>query len=104
MFFADHAVTLLKLDPLTQELSSTHHEGSLRAPMPGKIVAVLASSDTLLPRGTPLLVLEAMKMEHTISAPEQGKVRRFLYAAGEQVTEGAELVEFEIVSEAEIAP
>ncbi len=104
VFFAAHAVTLLKMDPLAQDVSSTHNEGSLRAPMPGKIVAVLAQLEAVLPRGTPLLVLEAMKMEHTIVAPARGKVRRFLYAVGEQVAEGVELAEFENLSEAEIAP
>ena len=48
-----------------------------------------------LEKGNPLLVLEAMKMEHTIVAPRTGKVVRFHVAAGDQVSEGAELVEFE---------
>lgn len=106
VFFASRALTLLKMDPLAQYASnasnvySASNEGSLIAPMPGKVVALLARADTVLPRGTPLLVLEAMKMEHTICAPAQGKVRRFLYAAGEQVVEGAELVEFESTSAA----
>jgi 3-methylcrotonyl-CoA carboxylase alpha subunit len=46
-------------------------------------------------RGQPLLVLEAMKMEHTLAAPADGKVKSVRYAVGEQVPEGAELVEFE---------
>jgi len=41
------------------------------------------------------LILEAMKMEHTITAPKNGVVRSFCYAAGDQVADGAELVEFE---------
>ena len=45
--------------------------------------------------GQPLLVLEAMKMEHTLPAPADGKVKSVRYGVGEQVPEGAELVEFE---------
>jgi 3-methylcrotonyl-CoA carboxylase alpha subunit len=45
-------------------------------------------------KGTPLLVMEAMKMEHAIVAPEDGIVEAVLYAAGEQVAEGAPLVTF----------
>ena len=46
-------------------------------------------------KGQPLLVLEAMKMEHTLTAPADGTVKSVRYAVGEQVPEGAELVEFE---------
>ena len=49
----------------------------------------------MVDKGAPLLVLEAMKMEHTISAPHAGTVKRFRYAIGDQVAEGAELVEFD---------
>jgi 3-methylcrotonyl-CoA carboxylase alpha subunit len=46
-------------------------------------------------KGAPLLILEAMKMEHTIAAPAPGLLKTFRYAVGDQVAEGAELVEFE---------
>jgi 3-methylcrotonyl-CoA carboxylase alpha subunit len=45
-------------------------------------------------KGTALLVMEAMKMEHTIIAPADGTVDDFLYGVGEQVNEGASLVAF----------
>jgi 3-methylcrotonyl-CoA carboxylase alpha subunit len=48
-----------------------------------------------LERGAPLLVLEAMKMEHTLCAPRKGMVKAFHCAPGEQVSDGADLVEFE---------
>jgi 3-methylcrotonyl-CoA carboxylase alpha subunit len=67
----------------------------LLAPMPGKVIALLAKAGAAVEKGAPLLVLEAMKMEHTISAPRAGTVKGFRYAAGDQVAEGAELVEFE---------
>jgi 3-methylcrotonyl-CoA carboxylase alpha subunit len=46
-------------------------------------------------KGAPLVVLEAMKMEHTILAPRDGKVRQIHYRPGDPVAEGAELLEFE---------
>jgi 3-methylcrotonyl-CoA carboxylase alpha subunit len=67
----------------------------LLAPMPGKVIALLAAPGATVDKGAPLLVLEAMKMEHTISAPRAGTVKSFRYAAGDQVAEGVELVEFE---------
>ena len=70
-------------------------EGGLVAPMPGKVVAWLAKPGTTVEKGAPLLILEAMKMEHTIAAPTAGKLNAFRFAVGEQVSEGAELVEFE---------
>jgi len=69
--------------------------GSLAAPMPGKIVAVMVKPGDKVEKGAPLVILEAMKMEHTISAPAHGVVKEVHYAAGEQVLEGAELIAFE---------
>ena len=69
--------------------------GSLAAPMPGKVIQVLVQAGAKVARGAPLLVLEAMKMEHTIAAPREGVVKKILYAAGEQVAEGAELLVLE---------
>jgi 3-methylcrotonyl-CoA carboxylase alpha subunit len=63
--------------------------------MPGKVVTLIAEPDVVVDKGAPLLVLEAMKMEHTITAPRKGKVVSFHVAAGDQVADGAELVEFE---------
>jgi 3-methylcrotonyl-CoA carboxylase alpha subunit len=69
--------------------------GTLAAPMPGKIVAVMVKPGQKVDKGTPLVVLEAMKMEHTITAPADGVVKEIHYAPGEQVLEGAELIAFE---------
>jgi 3-methylcrotonyl-CoA carboxylase alpha subunit len=69
--------------------------GSLAAPMPGKIIQVMASAGDKVKKGQPLLILEAMKMEHTITAPADGVVREVHFAAGEQVLEGAELITLE---------
>jgi 3-methylcrotonyl-CoA carboxylase alpha subunit len=69
--------------------------GSLAAPMPGKIAQVLVRAGAKVKKGDALLILEAMKMEHTIAAPTDGVVKEILFAAGEQVLEGAELVRME---------
>jgi 3-methylcrotonyl-CoA carboxylase alpha subunit len=69
--------------------------GLLTAPMPGRIVKVMARPGDKVAKGDPLLILEAMKMEHTITAPADGVVKELHYAAGEQVLEGAELARLE---------
>ena len=69
--------------------------GRLTAPMPGKIVALLVDAGAQVDKGAPLLIMEAMKMEHTINAPSKGKVAELLYAVGDQVAEGAQLLSFE---------
>jgi 3-methylcrotonyl-CoA carboxylase alpha subunit len=66
--------------------------GQLTAPMPGKLIAYLAKPGERVARGQALAVIEAMKMEHTIHAPRDGVVRECLYAAGDQVGEGSELL------------
>ena len=69
--------------------------GSLTAPMPGKIIAVNVKPGAAVTRGQALLVLEAMKMEHTIAAPADGTVTEIYFKLGEQVDEGCELIAFE---------
>jgi 3-methylcrotonyl-CoA carboxylase alpha subunit len=70
-------------------------EGGLRAPMPGKVISLVAQLGATVEKGAPLLVLEAMKMEHTINAPRKGVVKAFRCTPGDQVSDGAELVDFE---------
>jgi 3-methylcrotonyl-CoA carboxylase alpha subunit len=60
--------------------------------MPGKILQVLVQAGASVAKGTPLVILEAMKMEHTIAAPRDGRVAEIHFKAGEQVNEGAELL------------
>jgi 3-methylcrotonyl-CoA carboxylase alpha subunit len=86
-------------DPLAQEFDAPGHAGALVAPMPGKIAAVLAAPGAVVEKGAPLLVLEAMKMEHTIAAPFSGRVAQVCFQAGEQVEEGAALVVFDSENE-----
>ena len=95
VFLQGSTWTLLRDDPLHRVDAGDSHGGGLTAPMPGKVVALLAQPGQKVEKGTPLLILEAMKMEHTITAPAAGTLKAFCYAAGEQVTDGAALVEFE---------
>ncbi len=60
--------------------------------MPGRIIQVLAKAQATVRRGETLLVLEAMKMEHSVTAPADGVVERVNYAVGDLVEEGAELL------------
>ena len=83
------------VDLLDVKVDAVGHGGGLVSPMPGKILSLIATPGAMVKRGAPLLVMEAMKMEHTINAPSAGKVVSFCYAVGDQVAEGAELVEFE---------
>ena len=96
VFLHGRSIVLTHADPLGVAGAEHEEEGSgLVSPMPGKVIALLARPGAAVEKGTPLLVLEAMKMEHTISAPHAGTVKSFRFAAGDQVDEGVELVEFE---------
>jgi len=78
----------------TGEADQAGGAGELRAPMNGTIVALLAQVGVLVDTGAPLLVMEAMKMEHTIRAPGPGAVQAFYYQSGELVAGGAALLDF----------
>ena len=71
------------------------HAGSLTAPMPGKIIAIEVQAGDNVKRGQALLVMEAMKMEHTIVAGVDGIVENIYFGVGEQVAEGAVLISLE---------
>ncbi|MBK5104102.1 MAG: 3-methylcrotonyl-CoA carboxylase, partial [Burkholderiales bacterium] len=96
VFFRGARYRLELHDPALHEVESDAHDGNLAAPMPGKIIAVLTKSGAKVEKGTPLVILEAMKMEHTIIAPGRGTVKEIHYGVGEQVAEGAELLGFEL--------
>jgi len=63
--------------------------------MPGKSIAVKTQAGASVTRGQALLIMEAMKMEHTITAPVDGIVAAVNFSQGDQVEEGVELVIFE---------
>ncbi|MBI3898936.1 MAG: acetyl/propionyl/methylcrotonyl-CoA carboxylase subunit alpha [Gammaproteobacteria bacterium] len=95
VFLRGHAHQLIAVEPLVYHHDDNRPDGELLAPMPGRVVALLAKPGARVDKGAPLLVLEAMKMEHTLAAPAAGTVRGFRFAVGAQVVEGAELVDFE---------
>jgi len=82
-------------DPLAQGDETAGGSDRIVAPMPGAVVALFVEEGQTVERNQPLLVIEAMKMEHTLRAPTAGKVTKLRVARGDQVTEGAELVMFE---------
>ena len=83
------------VDPLAHSAAEEAHPGHLSAPMSGTVVAVLVQAGEAVAKGAPLLVLEAMKMEHTIKAPAAGRVGAIHYRQGEQVAEGAALIDLD---------
>jgi len=78
----------------TGEANSTTGDSGLRAPMNGTIVTLLAEIGTPIAANTPLLVMEAMKMEHTIRSQSAGTVEAFFYAPGDLVAGGTPLLDF----------
>jgi 3-methylcrotonyl-CoA carboxylase alpha subunit len=81
-------------DPMSHAGETEAEGGRLTAPMPGKVVAVLATQGQEVKKGDALVIMEAMKMEHTIAAPHDGVVDEILYSVGDQVADGAPLLAF----------
>jgi 3-methylcrotonyl-CoA carboxylase alpha subunit len=86
--------TLHYNDPMLHAGEVEAAGGRLTAPMPGKVVAVIAKDGQTVKKGEPLVIMEAMKMEHTIAAPSDGLVEEILYQVGDQVADGAPLLAF----------
>jgi 3-methylcrotonyl-CoA carboxylase alpha subunit len=80
----------------TGDMEATGPSGNPRAPMNGIIVALLVEPGEVVAAETPLLVMEAMKMEHTIRAPAAGSVSEFYFQPKELVEGDAELLNFEV--------
>lgn len=95
VFIRDVRYVLSIIDPAAEGIDDGVSDGDLTAPMPGKITAVMVKAGDKVERGQPLIVLEAMKMEHTIAAPAKGQVTEVRYKAGDQVEDGEPLVVFE---------
>ena len=100
VFFEGRAWPLALVNTLNVGGTGDEVEGGLKAPMPGKVIALIAQAGKDVKKGEPLLVLEAMKMEHTLHAPSDGRVRAFHCAPGDQVTDGVDLVDFEAAAQA----
>ncbi len=92
VFTGRGATSLIEIDLLAHAGEGEAEGGRLTAPMPGKVVSIAVKAGDAVKKGQPLAVMEAMKMEHTIAAPVDGTVAEVLYAPGDQVAEGAELL------------
>jgi 3-methylcrotonyl-CoA carboxylase alpha subunit len=88
-----HAVR--QVDPIAAVEHNHSHAGGLTAPMNGSIVRLLVGTGQAVEAGTALVVLEAMKMEHSIRAPSAGTVKGIYCSEGDMVSEGTVLVELE---------
>ncbi len=95
LFVQGERLQLEWVDPYAATEDTVRGVTHLKAPMPGRVVTLLAKAGQTVRQGEPLLILEAMKMEHTIHAPADGVLRGFYFAAGEQVCDGDELVDFD---------
>ena len=86
------ATQIISVDLLAHAGEGQGEGGRLTAPMPGKVVSFAVKAGDVVKKGQALAVMEAMKMEHTIAAPADGTVAELMFAPGDQVTEGAELL------------
>jgi 3-methylcrotonyl-CoA carboxylase alpha subunit len=96
LFCNDVQLSLEYEDPLAASEGCVQDTGHLKAPMPGRVVALCAEVGVAVAKGTPLMIMEAMKMEHTLFAPADGLVEHFHFQPGAQVEEGADLLDFAI--------
>lgn len=94
LYTADSALTFKLAKPDMGDADQLDDAGGLLAPMNGTMVALLVDAGVSVDKGDALLVMEAMKMEHTIRAPADGHVVSFYYKAGELVDGGSQLLEF----------
>jgi 3-methylcrotonyl-CoA carboxylase alpha subunit len=100
LFTARGRFVVERVDPLAAAESQEKAEGVLTAPMPGQVIRQMVAAGDRVSAGAPLLVLEAMKMEHTVAAPADGRVAALYVAAGDQVEEGIVLLDFERATDA----
>ena len=96
VFTARGATQILATNLLAHAGEGLADSGRLTAPMPGKVVSFSVKAGDKVSKGQALAVMEAMKMEHTIAAPADGVVAEVLYAPGDQVAEGAELLKLTV--------
>ncbi|EPY02789.1 acetyl/propionyl/methylcrotonyl-CoA carboxylase subunit alpha [Magnetospirillum fulvum] len=94
LFLGGRAHRLTVVDPLPTDEPEEAASGVV-APMPGTVIAVLVEAGARVTQGQPLVVMEAMKMEHTLKAPANGIVSGLHFTVGALVDEGESLVAFE---------
>ena len=92
VFLAGENWRLAEIDPLAAREGDDPSAGRLTAPMPGRVTQLFVEAGDTVRRGEPLIIIEAMKMEHTVAAPVDGTVEAVRFAVGDLVEEGAELI------------
>ena len=92
VFLDGESWRLTEIDPLAARAGEDPTAGRLTAPMPGRVTQLMVEPGTSVRRGQPLIVIEAMKMEHTVTAPTDGVVEAVRFAPGDLVEEGAVLI------------
>ena len=92
VFLAGENWRLIEVDPLAAHEGDDPGAGRLTAPMPGRVTQLLVEAGDAVRRGEPLMIIEAMKMEHTVAAPVDGIVDAVRFTVGDLVEEGAELI------------
>ena len=95
IFSDEGSGSITLIDPMAHVEGDTQAAGSLKSPMPGQVVAFKVAAGDVVKRGQPLAVIEAMKIEHTINAPADGVVAELLFAPGDLVADGDELLRLE---------
>jgi 3-methylcrotonyl-CoA carboxylase alpha subunit len=98
VFLLQGALVVERVEELAHAGEQASAGGQLTAPMPGKVLSFAVKAGDAVKAGQPVAVMEAMKMEHTLHAPADGRVTELLYAPGDQVTDGAELLRIEVTS------
>jgi 3-methylcrotonyl-CoA carboxylase alpha subunit len=94
-FSFDGEIYVVETDDRGPRATARHRDHSTEAPMPGAVLKILIGPGDVVKRGAPLVILEAMKMEHPIVAPRDGTVASVNCREGELVQPGMELVSFE---------
>lgn len=91
-FSFDGEIYFVDVEEKGSRAKARHRDHSTEAPMPGAVLKILVRVGDVVKRGTPLLILEAMKMEHPVVAPRDGTVAGVHCKEGELVQPGVELV------------
>lgn len=86
IFYQGHSEIIYLTPPIMESESDVH--GNLHAPIPGIVANVLVKAGDVVKKGQVLMLLEAMKMEHAIKSPLDGRIQQIPFAKGDQVAEG----------------
>ena len=84
-----------KASELLEKKSAAHHKTEVRAPMPGMILKIKKNAGEIISQGETIIILEAMKMENDLRAPNSGLIKNILVKEGAAVEKGAALFTIE---------